>query len=149
MYWYSCVTDAATAELVQAIHKCDLSQAYRVIDQLEKLEESQRVFNLQLMVDYYGEVRPQEKEPAKDEKINEFRYACHNYITTAESFAESSTCTSIKSDIMYNMYFILYRLKVAIERQCSPNENAIDVIIKAKEDYTIEQLVNPVSKLYL
>ena len=69
---YSCVTDAATAELVQAIHKCDLSQAYRVIDQLEKLEKSQRVFNLQLMLDYYGEVRPLEKELDKDEKINEF-----------------------------------------------------------------------------
>ena len=124
-----------------------------MIDQLEKLEESQCMFNLQLMLDYYGEVRPQEKEPAKDEKINEFRYACHNYITTAESLAESlaesSTCTSIKSNIMYNMYFILYRLKVAIEHQCSPNENAIDIIIKAKEDYTIEQLVNLVSKLYL
>ena len=48
-----------------------------MIDQLEKLEKSQRVFNLQLMLDYYGEVRPQEKEPAKDEKINEFRYVCY------------------------------------------------------------------------
>ena len=43
--------------------------------------------------------------------------------------------------------YFLCRLKVAIERQCSPNENAIDIIIKAKEEDTIEQLVNLVSKL--
>ena len=38
------------------------------------------------------------------------------------------------------------RLKVAIEHQCALNENSIDIIIKAKEDDTIEQLVNLVSK---
>ena len=58
-----------------------------MIDQLEKLEKSQRVFNLQLMLDYNGEVRPQEKEPAKDEKINEFRYVCYIIIyCTPEKF---------------------------------------------------------------
>ena len=66
--------DAATAELAQAINECDLSRAYGVIDRLEKLEKSQRVFNVQL--DHFGEVRPQEEEPAKDEKRNEFRYVC-------------------------------------------------------------------------
>jgi len=43
----------------------------------------------------------------------------------------------------------IYRLKVSIERQCAPNENAIVIIIKAKEDDTIEQLVHLVSKSLL
>ena len=69
-----CVTDAATPELTQAINKCNLSRAYGVIEQLEKLEKSQRVFNVQL--DHFGEVEPQVEEPVQDEKINEFRYVC-------------------------------------------------------------------------
>ena len=72
---YFRVTDAATAELTQAINECDIDRACGVIEQLEKLEKSQRVFNVQL--EYFGEIRPpQVEEPVKDEKINEFRYLC-------------------------------------------------------------------------
>ena len=74
MFGCSCVTDAATAELTQAINECNLSRAYGVIEQLEKLEKSQRVFNVQL--DHFGEVMAPVEEPVKDEKINEFRYVC-------------------------------------------------------------------------
>ena len=45
-----------------------------MIEQLEKLEKSQQVFNVQL--DHFGEVRAPVEEPVKDEKINEFRYVC-------------------------------------------------------------------------
>ena len=65
------ITDTVTTALAHAINSCDLQRAYSVIDQLDKLEKSQRVFNIKL--DHFGEPTPREEEPVKEEK-NEFRY---------------------------------------------------------------------------
>ena len=51
--------------------RCDLSRAYEVIDQLEKLERSKRVFNVELV--HFGEIPSHEEETVKEEK-NQFRY---------------------------------------------------------------------------
>ena len=67
----SCITGRYTADLANAINHCNGEQAYEIIEQLSKLDKSQRVFNVQL--DYFGDVYHQEEESIKEEEKNEFR----------------------------------------------------------------------------
>ena len=70
-FGHSHFTGTATNDLAIAINSCNYEQACDIIDQLEKLEKSQRLFNIEL--EHFGEITQHEEETVKEEE-NEFRY---------------------------------------------------------------------------